>query len=401
MIIAAMSSNQKTLDTIREFLDTDHIKSVSDNTQILQDVNKQHKLIEILGGVDKLGAVIDQSHPDLILLDSSLNDKNELDILNNINERYPDIGILLLSKNQSSERLIEVMRVGVREILPLPLSPELMRSAINRFMQRKQRAKETVHKGKILACIPCKGGSGSTFIATNLAYILAANNHKRVLLIDLNLQLGDASLFLSNDKPPATIADVARQIHRLDSNYLASSVLQILPNLSVLVSPDEPEKSVEITSNHINAILQVAIQNYDFIILDIGRRLDAITIQALDLSDVIFPIVQQTLPFIRDAKRLLNLFRSLGYSNLKIRMVVNRYDKGSEITLDDVTNTLKFPIFKAIPNNYFVVEQSVNHGEPVVKLAPKSTVSKTLCDMANELCVGSDQPSNWFKKIFS
>jgi pilus assembly protein CpaE len=29
--------------------------------------------------------------------------------------------------------------------------------------------------GKVLAFISCKGGSGSTFLATNLAYALAAN----------------------------------------------------------------------------------------------------------------------------------------------------------------------------------------------------------------------------------
>lgn len=399
MIIAILSKNQKILDTIRKLLVPE--ANISSN-QIVGIPNLQLDLIEILGDIEQVRAIIEQSHPDLILLDSLLHDNKELQILNDIAEQYPDMGIILLSQNQSTEKLIEAMRVGVREILPLhPPSQAALTDSINRFMQRKKRVRMPAHKGKIFAFIPCKGGSGSTFIAANLAYVLAATEGKRVLLIDFNLQLGDASLFLSNDKPPATIADVARQIHRLDSNFLASSVLQVLPNLGILASPEEPEKSTEINVNHVNPILQVAVQNYDFVILDIGRRLDAITIQALDQSDVIFPVVQQTLPFIRDARRLLNLFRSLGYSDNKVRLIVNRYDKGSEITLDDVIDTLKTPVFKAIPNNYAAVEQSVNHGEPVLKLAPKSSVSKTLSEMGSELCVGSDHTSTWFKKIFS
>ncbi len=98
----------------------------------------------------------------------------------------------------------------------------------------------------------------------------------------------------------------------------------MLPNFDVLPAPDEPEKAAEIKPEHIKPLIEVAKKHYDFVILDIGRLFDAISIQCLDQADLIFPILQQTLPFIRDAKRVINTFNSLGYSPDKIRLIVNR-----------------------------------------------------------------------------
>ena len=397
MIIAVISQKQQILESIRQFLsefDASHPFFQS------SDQGNPHKILTINGGIQQVTAVAEQEHPDLLLLESS-DETNELQILGNVTARFPNLGVIMLCPTQSHERLLEVMRIGVREALPTPPTRESLLGAINRFQQRIRQASMPVKNGKVLAFIPCKGGSGATFLATNLAYTLAAKNSQRVALIDFNLQLGDASLFLSDSKSPASIADVTRQIHRLDGAFLASSMIQILPNLGILAAPDEPEKATEIKPEHINPLLQVAIKNYDFVILDIGRRMDAVSIQALDKADMIFPVLQQTLPFIRDAKRLIDALHSLGYHKNKLRLIVNRYDKKSEITLDDIQNTLKGQIFKSIPNNYSVVDESVNHGVPVFKLAPRSPISKAIEEISRELSQSTDQQGRWFKKLFS
>lgn len=398
MIIAAVSRKQQILESIRQFLsEFDH------SDPYAQGLNQEHayKLLTINGGMQQVVAVAEQEHPDLLLLESSEDETNDLQVLGNVTARFPSLGVIMLCPNPSPERLLEVMRVGVREALPTPPTRDALLSAINRFQQRIKQASMPVRSGKVLAFIPCKGGSGATFLATNLAYTLAAQNNQRVALIDFNLQLGDASLFLSDSKSPASIADVARQIHRLDGAFLASSMIQVTPNLGILVAPDEPEKATEIKPEHVNPILQVAIKNYDFVILDIGRRMDAVSVQALDKADMIFPVMQQTLPFIRDAKRLIDVFRSLGYHKDKLRLVVNRYDKKSQITLDDIQNTLKCEVFKSIPNNFSVVDESVNHGVPVHKLAPRSPIAKAIEDIGNELSQSTEQQQRWFRKLFS
>lgn len=398
MIIAAISQKQHILESIRQFLsefDASHPFFLN------SDQKNPHKILTINGGIQQIAAVAEQERPDLLLLESSDDETNELQVLSNVTARFPSLGVIMLCQTPSPERLLEVMRVGVREALPTPPTRESLLDAINRFQQRIKQAGMPVKNGKVLAFIPCKGGSGATFLATNLAYTLAAHNNQRVALIDFNLQLGDASLFLSDCKSPASIADVARQIHRLDGAFLASSMIQILPNLGILSAPNEPEKATEIKPEHVNPMLQVAIKNYDFVILDIGRHMDAVSIQALDKADMIFPVLQQTLPFIRDAKRLMDVFRLLGYHKDKLRLIVNRYDKKSEITLDDIHNTLKNKVFRSIPNNFSIVDESVNHGVPVFKLAQRSPISKAIEEISNELSQNTEHQGLWFKRLFS
>ena len=398
MIIAAISQKQQLLDTIREFL-TEFDSTHPFFAGTSQD--NPHKILTINGNIQQVAAVAEQEHPDLLLLEGAADEAGELQILERVTARFPGLGVIMLCSNQSPERLMQAMRVGVREALPELPTRETLLDAVDRFQQRIKQANSPINQGKVLAFIPCKGGSGATFLATNLAYTLAAKENKRVALIDFNLQLGDASLFLSDSNPASTIADVARQIHRLDGAFLASSMLQILPNLGVLASPNEPENATEILPEHVAPIIQVAIKNYDFVILDIGRRMDAVSIQALDKADIIFPVLQQTLPFIRDARHLINVFHSLGYSEDKLRLIVNRYNNKSEITLDDVKNTLRMPVFKSIPNNYSVVEESVNHGVPVVKLASRSPVAKILLEMGAEFGENKADSGRWLKKMFS
>lgn len=398
MIIAAISQSQQILENIRQFLtefDAAH--------PFFQDSDKEnpHKILTINGDTQQISAVVEQEYPDLLLLESSGDEPNEMQILGNVTTRFPSLSVIMLCPIQSPEWLIEIMRVGVREALSTPLSRESLLNAVERCQHRIRQASMPVGNGKVLAFIPCKGGSGATFLAANLAYTLAAQDNKRVALIDFNLQLGDASLFLSDSKSQVSIADVARQIHRLDGAFLASSMIQVLPNMGILPAPNEPEKATEIKPEHVNPLLQVAIKNYDFVILDISRRMDAVSIQALDKTDTIFLVIQQTLPFIRDAKRLMNVFHSLGYKDNKLQLIVNRYDKKSEITLDDIQNTLKIPVFKSIPNNFSVVDESVNHGVPVFKFAQHSPVAKAIQEISSELNQSDEHQIHWFKRLFS
>ncbi|MDN5753412.1 MAG: AAA family ATPase, partial [Nitrosospira sp.] len=347
----------------------------------------------MIGGVEQVVAVAEQERPDLLMLQGQYLNAMELQILSRVTSRFPDLGVVMLCPDRSPEFIIEVMRAGIREVLPTPLIRDVLVEAVERFQQRIMLARMPVNQCKVLAFIPCKGGSGATFLATNIAYALAALENKRVALFDFNLQFGDASLFV-HDSPPATsIADVARQIQRLDGSFLASSMVQVLPNFGVLAAPEGPEKAAEIKPEHINPLFQVAMKHYDFVILDIGRELDAISIQALDRADLIFPVLQQTLPSIREAKRMSSAFRALGYPDDKLRLVVNRYEKNADITPADMENTLDLKIFKLVPNDYTVVTRSVNQGVPAIKLAPRSPVAKSLQEIAHELSRSAGQGS--------
>lgn len=383
MKISIVSKNTKSLEELRRFVETDKVREV----QI------------VTGGVEVLGPVADQHRPDVIIFETSGNLPNEINFISQLNQRHPSIILILLSSDQSSNILLDAMRAGVREVLPSPVSRIELQTSVVRIEEILARQGTLRENGRVLSFIPCKGGSGSTFLATNLAYILASQENKNVLLIDLNLNFGDAALFVSDQAPTVNLAEVSRQIARMDASFLSASLIPILPNFGLLAAPEDPVQAMEVKPEHIKALINLAQSQYDFVIIDIGRTLDPVSIKALDKSDIIFPVMQLTLPFIRDAKRLLEVFRSLEYSRDKIKILVNRYEKGGEIRLDDVERTLNMPTFKTLPNSFKSVAASVNQGIPIIKLAHGDPVTKSLQELAHLLVSEGETDSGWWTSL--
>src|SRR6185503_6268346 len=138
-----------------------------------------------------------------------------------------------------------------------------------------------------------------TFLAANFAYAVAAHENKTVALLDLNCQFGDAAVYVSETPPTSNLADVAKQIHRLDGAFLESSMIKAWPNLHVLAAPEEPEEALQIRPEQIDALLWTAASHYDYVIVDVGRSVDGISIRAMDHSQIIFMVLQLNLPSVR------------------------------------------------------------------------------------------------------
>lgn len=339
-------------------------------------------VVRDMPGMPRLDPVTHE-RPDLLFFDARGDKQDVLQQLERTAMRYPQAMIVLLAPEQSPDLLIAAMRIGVREVVSFPIDLGELDKAIERITAKMREA--TREEGKILTLVSSKGGSGTTFIAVNLAYGLASIAHKRVLLIDLNLQFGDAALFVSDAKPPATMVDLCEQIGRLDPQLLSSSLIHAAPDFDVLAASSDPDPDDRVRPDHVAAILALAKSQYDFVLLDAGRQINAVTIRALDSSDLIFPVLQQSLPFIRNGQRMLDMFSTLGYRKDSIRQILNRHDETSALSQSEMERSLGSRIAHQIPNNFEIASESVNQGEPVLKLARSSNLAKGFVRMVQSL----------------
>lgn len=347
--------------------------------------DKDGKGSDISGGacpVEDLPAFINGSPPDALIIDAAT--AASLDAVEALNLRAPGIETLLISDNATPEFLMRAMRVGVREVIPATASPDALQGALARLRQKRLKPASGEDKSQVFAFLSCKGGSGATFLASNFAYVAASEFGRRVALIDLNLQFGDAAIFVSESRPPSNLAELAQQIHRLDASLLAASMLEAAPNFFVLAAPEDPAQASDVKREHIEAIIRLARLHYDFVVLDVSRSLDAVSLKALDMADTIFPVLQLTLPFVRDGKRLLSVFRSLDYPRSKIQLVVNRHEKGGELSLQDLERALDEKVAHVVPNSYAAAAAAVNLGIPIVKANPGNPISKLLIEMGRK-----------------
>jgi pilus assembly protein CpaE len=170
----------------------------------------------------------------------------------------------------------------------------------------------------------------------------------------------------------------------------------------VLAAPDDPAHAADVTPQHVRQIVELAREMFDFVIIDAGRSLSSVTLQALDLADRVYAVLQLTLPFIRDGKRLRNVFRSLEYPANKIHWVVNRHQKDSQFTVDDLKRTLEIEQVVCLPNHYEAVAAAVNQGVPVERIAPNSTIARSLRDLAESVApvATGKARSGWLSGLF-
>ena len=171
----------------------------------------------------------------------------------------------------------------------------------------------------------------------------------------------------------------------MDGAFLASCLVHVTPNFGVLAAADDPAHKVDMQPEHMDRILAVARQHYDYIVLDVGRQIDALSLRALDSADAIYPVLQLALPDIRDGRRLLDIFRSLGYPGERLRLIVNRYEKGGRLRLADLEQALGAPVVHTVPNDYLAATDSVNQGIPLLQLSRTSAVARSLADLVEQV----------------
>lgn len=358
-------------------------KLLAELARLLRERSSADDVSMMSASLERVLAIAELGDTDVMVLAQDNLDGEDVERLERLGLMMPATAFILVSPLQTPELLMQAMRAGVREVVPSPPSAATLYPALRRIADKRDSHANA--GGKVLAFVSCKGGSGATFLATNLGYALAALENKKVALFDLNLQFGDATLFVSEQRPNATLADVAKNIHRLDPSFLAASMVSVTPNFGILAAPEDPSFSEEVKPEHIDQLLKLARRHYDFILLDVGRSLDAVSVRALDQADMIYPILQTTLPYIRDGKRLLGVFHSLDYHNDKISLIVNRHSKDGQIKPADLERAYGMRILHAIPNHYEAAAASVNQGVPILKLAPASPLSKALAEMAKGL----------------
>ncbi len=368
---------------------------LTDMVQVLKDAS--HTVMAFEGGKSRLREVAQAHHPDLVFVDGICRDISELTQVQQTTAEDPSLSVVLLCSSHTPDFLLEAMRSGVREVLPSPPTSESLLAAVER-LGGKRRAGTEKADARVLAFMGCKGGSGATFLATNLGWELAETN--RVLLVDLNLQFGDALAFLHDGKARSSIADLAREIRRLDAALLTSSTVKLGTNYHLLPSPEDLHEAADVRPEMVSTILGVAASHYDFILLDLPRNLDALGIAALDRAWRIYPVLQANLPDIRHASRLLTAFRSLGYADDKIEFILNRYQKNEEIGLAEFKRSIGALKVQTVPNDWHDVNSSIATGLPVMRSARGSGVARHLVELAHSLSPRPEAQRGLLDKLF-
>jgi pilus assembly protein CpaE len=300
---------------------------------------------------------------DAVLIDLDSDPEYALELVENLCANGTAT-VMVYSEGADPELLVRCMRAGAREFLSLPMATEVMEEALVRAAARRpQERPDKKTAGKLLTFMGAKGGAGATMLATNFAVALAKESGKRTLFIDLDLPLGDAALNMGITAEYSTI-DALQAKDRLDARFLGQIVVKHSSGVWVLAAPGrfvQFQPSVE----SIDRLLQVARQEFDNVVVDIGSKLDLMGTTAYKDANTFYLVTQSSIPELRNSNRLVKQF--FGSTVPKLEIVINRFESRTlGVSEEHITKALTRPAQWKIPNDYASVRKMQIEATPLV-----------------------------------
>jgi pilus assembly protein CpaE len=335
--------------------------------------------------------IVQQTTPEVAIVDIDSDEQKALQLIEVLSRNFSACGIIVISKRTDGQMILRTMRAGAREFLNSPIQIEELVGALDRVGSSIEGNSRSV-SNSIFAVAGSSGGVGTTSIAINLAVALAQNPARSVALIDLDLALGDADVFL-DVVPDYTLLDVSQNINRLDLTLLRKSLTKHETGVYLLPRPVQIDDAVAITKEDFRKVLGLLKASFSHLVVDLSKSFTSLDMVALEAANQIIMITQLDLPCLRNVVRLLSSFEAQQGMAEKVKVVVNRtgLDK-SHISSSKAEETIDREIFWRIPNNYAVISECRNNGIPLIQHAPKAAITLSIQELAEKLVAETSEP---------
>ena len=297
--------------------------------------------------------------------------------------------IVLLVPEAHTGLVETAFTAGVDDVLVLPQVAETISFAIRKAHETGGRSglygphDPDVPRGRVVTVFSPKGGTGKTVLSTNLAAFLAERTDKRVLLIDLDLQFGDAAIMLGVD-PQRTMHELVQAPGGLDAVKLRGYTTRHRSGLDVLAAPKRPEDAELVSEAKVLQLLEVAREAYDIVIVDTSPFFYGPMLAVLRQTDQMLMLCGLDVPTLKNVKLSLHTLEMLGFPASRTRLVLNRVTPKVGLKKEDVEGVLGLEVSFEIPNDP-VVAPSVNSGAVAALVQGDSEFAQAVTVIAHSI----------------
>lgn len=338
--------------------------------------------------------VAQQTQPDIALINVDSNHAKGVQLVGEVSRALPNCSVLVVSASQEGSLILQVMRNGAREFLNMPLQLDDFIAALDRIRISLggSAGDGNVRVGQIITIAGVGGGVGSTALVVNIAASLAQDPANSPVIIDLDLTLGDADVWL-DIIPEYTIRDVSENISRLDYGLLKRSLTRHECGVYLLPRPVELETGEAIKPDDLRRILALLKATFSHLIVDVTKSFSRLDLSVMEVSDKVLLVTQLDLSCLRNVVRIMQFLEQVPGIKEKVEIVVNRAGlEDNDISLNKALETIGRTVFWQLPNDYATMVGARNNGLPLCQFAPKSRLTRSLNDMVRHMTAG--EPGN-------
>jgi pilus assembly protein CpaE len=338
--------------------------------------------------------VVRQTQPDIALVNIDSNHARAIQLVGEVSRAVTNCAVLVVSSSTEGSLILQAMRNGAREFLNMPLLLDDFIAALDRIRVSMggSSGEGAGRVGKIISVAGVGGGVGSTALVVNAAASLAQDPGNSPVIIDLDLTLGDADVWL-DIIPEYTISDVADNISRLDYGLLKRSLTRHDCGVYLLPRPVELETGDAIKPDDLRRILALLKATFSHLIVDVSKSFGKLDLSAMEVSDKVLLVTQLDLSCLRNVVRITQFLDNFPAIKEKVEIVVNRMGlEDADISLTKALETIGRSVFWQLPNDYATMVGARNTGAPLCQFAPKARLTRSINDMVRQLSSGEPGP---------
>ena len=346
--------------------------------------------------------------PEIVTLALDGDPEAALVFLQRIRSRFPAMAVIAVARNNAPEApdgederetfqmCRAAFRAGATEFLTRPLSEAEWAHAMQTARTQPGSDGEP-RKGKLIVFLGACGGVGVSTVACNTAVSLAAAHPDEAVLVDWNFRQGDVSVIL-DCHAKYSIADLLyADAHssslggretgggRLDESLMRSATVKHASGLSILVQPDLLDFEDEPDTGRGAELFSTLQRMYRYVLVDAGRGVQHDNAWLIKQANTIVLLGTQDIPSIHNVRRTMAMLGELDIDMERVRYVLNRYDKHHRISARKAASATEMPVADTIPYDRKSLPESVNSGQPVNELFPRSSVAKSFSQLAGSL----------------
>jgi len=277
------------------------------------------------------------------------------------------------------------IRSGARDFLPEPVDRADLVASVQQVCA-ELRAQATQRRGVIHALVGAAGGVGSSFIAANIAHMLAAHARRRTALVDLDLNFATTAHHL-NLASQRGLLEALEEVASLDQDALAGFGSRHASGLQLYCSTAQHAvPSNDVRTDRLSAFITLLGGLYQDVVIDVPHAIDNLTANAFGIAAEIYIVLQQSTLHVRNATRLIRILRDeLAVPQHRLRILVNRYSKNALLQLDDISRALGLEITATIPSHYQRALESSDAGVPLYEADRSAAITASLLEIVTKM----------------
>lgn len=306
-------------------------------------------------------------------------DPSELTKLGTLHLSYPGRPIIaVLGEGWDVQRILEPMRMGAAQIVPLPAETGVLGDAIATALSQFGYVERV---SRLIAIIGVHGGCGATTFALNLGAELTTTANRPIdcLLLEKNWTASNFTTYLGLT-PQYTMRDIIEHEGEVDADLMRGACLSIAKGLSLVPAPKEGGiAGYRLGRERFRQICQACKQLAEIVIVDMAYMSNPEFLEMMNEFDQHILIANQATASVDALKTVRATIVDNGGKD--VINIVNRFDESLHGLSSNRINELFGPDWRPIPDDHSV-QVAANGGVLIGAAQPNSLALAAIREIA-------------------